>query len=1156
MTPSLGAVILVVRSLILPVEVETISDPSSLTDSSPGLFRSLLDRIRECALVLEPDDARIVDCNRAASERLGYDRDEFLERSLVDVEATIEDCEDLIESARALAPGESLSFEGELHRKGDENLPVDVELEWLEVGKGFLLLLAEARTSSSRGVVPTTRPPNYYRDLFEKAPIGLVEVDASELFGTLRELRSSEPTAEHRRTFDPDRLDRIVRDLEIREVNDRLLELVEAEDVRELRGNLDRLPHSDAYDSLGNLLRKFADRQRHIETEVKMRTLGGAIRWVRLIVESVGPPESFHSEVFVSVLDVTHRRRNEKKLRTREKSFRNLVSNVPGIVYRCEPDADWTMRFISDDVEEITGYPAEDFLGDGGRGYASVIVEEDREHVTEVINDALEERDTFEVEYRLRHRNGDVRWVFERGRALRDEDGQPRYLEGVIQDVTDRHEMQQRLRESEQRYRKLFENARVGMAELSFDEEWLSVNDELLKILGYEEEELLGSRCREITHPEDVEEDERCAQKLIEAEAEYFTSEKRYRHRDGHWVWVRVTVSRIDTPRAGHEGYFVAIVEDVHQRRETERKLRRSERQFRTLFEQATVGIAHVALDGTLNRMNDKFADLMGYHRDELVGTTFQEITHEEDLEEDLEKLEQLKDGEIDQYEIEKRYVRQDGSSFWAQLSVGAVVDDEGHLDYFVSVIKDITDRKRAEKELRRSESKYRTTFEDAGIGMAHIGRQGRIIRSNERLADFLGYSREELVNASFEDLIHPEDLPELQRKIDRLWSGETDHFSLEQRYLRKDGRVVWGDVNVGIPRGGGSESPSHMIGSIQDITRRKIIHERQETFFRLSPDLMAIADFDGKFVEVNPAFESTLGYSAEELTSRPFLEFVHPDDEEATREEIERLRGGDTVVNFENRYVTRDGDTRWFNWKATPGEDVVYAVARDVTERREFEQRLRTMVREKETLLKEVHHRVKNNLQVISSLLDMQRRRLDDRETTEALENSTRRVKSMALIHEQLYQSDQLTSIDLENYINDLIDHLLRVQRVGEGDVTVNLTVEEKHLRLDQAIPCGLVLNELLSNSLEHGQSPEGTTVVEVKLRSPDEGELRLTVQDNGPGFPEEANVLEAETLGMEVVRSLVEYELDGDVRIENRGGARVTVTFPLDDSNQVTEN
>jgi two-component sensor histidine kinase len=215
-----------------------------------------------------------------------------------------------------------------------------------------------------------------------------------------------------------------------------------------------------------------------------------------------------------------------------------------------------------------------------------------------------------------------------------------------------------------------------------------------------------------------------------------------------------------------------------------------------------------------------------------------------------------------------------------------------------------------------------------------------------------------------------------------------------------------------------------------------------------------------------------------------------------------------------------------------------------EIAERIQAEERIQASLKEKEVLLKEIHHRVKNNLQIISSLLNLQGQQIEDPQIVGALRDSQNRVRSMALIHEQLYGAHDLARIDFGAYIHQLASHLFRSYR-ADSKVALDLKVEEINLRIDEAIPCGLILNELVSNALKHAFPDGRAGRIQVAL-GVDGGQVALAVSDDGVGLPEGFDHRTSTSLGLQLVNSLVS-QLDGEVMLEPGHGTGFNVTFPI---------
>ena len=218
--------------------------------------------------------------------------------------------------------------------------------------------------------------------------------------------------------------------------------------------------------------------------------------------------------------------------------------------------------------------------------------------------------------------------------------------------------------------------------------------------------------------------------------------------------------------------------------------------------------------------------------------------------------------------------------------------------------------------------------------------------------------------------------------------------------------------------------------------------------------------------------------------------------------------------------------------------------IQRDITERKRAEERIRASLKEKEVLLKEIHHRVKNNLQIISSLLYLQASRTEHAGAVSALRESRNRIKSMALIHERLYQSANLASVDMGEYTRNLVSDLQRSYRIEESAVRLRLNIQDIPLGITEAIPCGLIINELVSNALKHAFPKGRAGEVTIGLRRATANRTTLTVSDNGIGFPEQMDFRKSPSLGLTLINSLVE-QLGGTIDLDRRGGTTFTITF-----------
>jgi two-component sensor histidine kinase len=263
-------------------------------------------------------------------------------------------------------------------------------------------------------------------------------------------------------------------------------------------------------------------------------------------------------------------------------------------------------------------------------------------------------------------------------------------------------------------------------------------------------------------------------------------------------------------------------------------------------------------------------------------------------------------------------------------------------------------------------------------------------------------------------------------------------------------------------------------------------------------------------------------------------------------------LRTGKPVFNTIMGVKKPSGELTWMTVNAVAicssakeRPRAVVASFHDITAARQLNEQVRASLREKEVLLKEIHHRVKNNLQIISSLLDLQAEQTQDRQALEMFRESRGRVRSMALIHERLYRSEDLARVNFSEYIQHLTNDLYHNYKVSEDDIILDVCVDVPPLAIDMAIPCGLLINELISNALKHAFAHTTEGHLWVALERGLDNTNVLTVADDGCGFPSDIDFRNTNSFGMQLVNTLVE-QLHGEIELNTARGTAFTVTFP----------
>lgn len=319
-------------------------------------------------------------------------------------------------------------------------------------------------------------------------------------------------------------------------------------------------------------------------------------------------------------------------------------------------------------------------------------------------------------------------------------------------------------------------------------------------------------------------------------------------------------------------------------------------------------------------------------------------------------------------------------------------------------------------------------------------------------------------------------------------------------------------------------------------------------------PAVVFTAGLDGGLFDiyVSPQIESLLGYPQTQWVADPVLwyERLHPDDRRKLDEEFARGCATGGPFRADCRFLTRDDRVVWVHGEARLIKDasgmpvLVQGVATDITETKYAEELVRASLQEKETLLREIHHRVKNNLQITSSLLRLQARVIDDASAKRALQDGQDRIRSMALVHELLYRSKDLSRVDLGEYIQDLTRQLLRSH--GVSHVRIERKLVRIPLPIDVAVPCGLILNELVSNALKHAFPQGRAGTISIELQRTEQFD-ELIVRDDGVGMPEEIGARPGKTLGLSLIRTLAN-QIDGELTLRTERGTVVCLQIPRD--------
>jgi PAS domain S-box-containing protein len=609
------------------------------------------------------------------------------------------------------------------------------------------------------------------------------------------------------------------------------------------------------------------------------------------------------------------------------------------------------------------------------------------------------------------------------------------------------------------------------------------------------------------------------------------------RKETGETWWGSYSFASFQDKDGGIAGAIVSARE-ITALKQAEESLQESEERYRTLFETMTEGFSldEIILDDAGNpvdlrylSVNPAFERHTGLKAEDIVGRTTRDLFPE------TEPVWFEQYGKValtgEPVHFEERF---GPLNKWYDVS--AYQTEPGR---FATVFYDITERKRAAEALKESEERLRLLIDgarDLAIFMLDI--DGLVTSWNEGARRLKGWDAQEILGCHFSMFYTKKAIaaghPEQALKI----AAAEGRFEEEGWRVRKDGSMFMAEVVItAIHDDSGKLRGFAKI--TRDITERKKAEERTvhlASFPQLNPNPILELDSSGSITFFNPATVKvleTLGMGEADIAA--FL----PPDMNGILESWDRLN--EVTLNREIVIKERVFSESIF---LTPQFNVARIYAFAITERKQAEEAIKASLHEKDVLLKEVHHRVKNNLQVISSLVSLQASGSKDEAAREVLKDVTYRVRSMALVHEKLYQSNDLARIDFAEYVRSLLNYIWRTHGAAAATIRLTLDLEPVSFPVDTAVPCGLILNELAVNALKHAFQGKADGEVTVSLHSGADGRIRLCMADNGVGLPKGLDWREANSLGLRLVQMLSK-QLGAAVDVRSEEGTVFEITF-----------
>jgi PAS domain S-box-containing protein len=784
---------------------------------------------------------------------------------------------------------------------------------------------------------------------------------------------------------------------------------------------------------------------------IKLKTKSGNI--ITTLVNSSSYTKNGERIIEGTLIDITELQSIQQRLEENERFKNTLLSNLPGVVYRCKVDESWTMVYLSEGIELLTGYKVDELIDNNKKCYNDII----RSDFQSPPDDLLKKENvgkSFVYNYPIITKGGEEKWIWEQTKLVQNKESGDLELEGFIFDITERKKRENELKRQHQEYERFLNESPFGIV-LHREGKIVYVNEAAMEITGYgNKEKILGTRLMDFVHDDYKEEARKRKELLLKGEKLPWT-EVKFIKADGTETFAETRSTLIDYDGANTiqlvftdvttkrkliseqeradlaEKLNQTLEKEISERQKIQEELTENQNFIRNLMDSSRDMIIASNLEGKITEWNKSAQEKFGYEFSDLNELNSKNLFASE-------KEGQVIFGTLQKtgfFDGEVKNINKKGEVFISTLSATTIKDENGNIIGYMGISRDITEMKNVELMLSTQRSMLRSIFE-----------------SNSNIF---------------------------------VW-------------------ITNGDLNI--------SSYNSAVDEFFRLVSKAHIEKGR-----------GLLDFFGQVLDTEYLKEAENAYN-------------------------QALKG--TSKQIELKFYDRRGEVFWLEVFLTPvvmeNGDIkeVASVAHEISDKKTAESKLKDSLKEKELLLKEVHHRVKNNLQVISSILNLQSNYVEDENTLTILRESQNRIKSMSFIHESLYQTNTLSNIDFSEYMINLVKNLVHSYQMYDQDINFTYNVKDVELNLDQAIPCGLIVNELVSNALKYAFKGTEKPELILGLEELDENTVKILVSDNGIGLPENFKIEESNTLGLQLVQTLVE-QVDGELKIENIDGVKYLITF-----------
>ncbi len=585
------------------------------------------------------------------------------------------------------------------------------------------------------------------------------------------------------------------------------------------------------------------------------------------------------------------------------------------------------------------------------------------------------------------------------------------------------------------------------------------------------------------------------------------------------------------------------------------RKIAQKEAYFRTLFDAANTWIHILSPEGTILNVNPAFLVASGLSLSHVINKNYATFLTETSQSRFKRILADLKNTK--KFRVEWAFKFKSGEIRHIDCS-GSVISDPSHGPSYIILHQiDITEQKKYQQDLNESEHRYRSVVENSPDPiLIYDGEQ--ITYANPAAFNlFQARDLKHLQNKPLRELIHPNSIETVKAWIQKAFrTGESTPL-VHEKFLRFDGSVIEAEVTVTIIK---HQGKSQALVILHDITQRvkaerALQHSERmlKSILTSMSDRVFLVDELGHILFYNTPDSTDEKFDFKQFTDKSILDILTPEIIKRGEEAIKRLRHK-PVANFEFYLSDQNGYKKWYSANisrmASDEQLTRYVVViRDITQTKENEFALKRAIEEKEILLQEVHHRVKNNLQSLQYLTQQSMQRLKSRKQNDELKvfrELQSQIEAMSLVYEQLYHTKNLAEVEISAYLTNLVRHIQ--ESFSRDDVQLTYSFDSLTLPVDKALPIGMIVNELINNAYKHAfpEKFNNEKMIRIKAKT-SKSHLKIEISDSGIGYPQDQNFENTNSNGLKLVRLWVEHQLGGTCALQNDHGAQITIQLPI---------